>query len=65
MADGNGIVAAVVGRRRRRRGRLRRFRAPELDCLEEEEEGNTAVLLPLADLLRVVSNVGDERRRHG
>ena len=63
MADGDGIVAAVLGRRRRRRRRTRRSRAPELDCLEEEVEEDAAVLLPQTDLLREASIVGVERRR--
>ena len=65
MANGDRIVAAVVGRRRRRRGRTRRFRAPELDCLEEEGEESTAVLLPQLDLLWEVSIVGGDRRHLG
>ena len=41
-----------------------RTEAPRHDCLDEEEEGNEAELLPLADLLREVSIVSIERRRH-
>ena len=33
------------------------------DCLDEEEEGNEAELLPLADLLREASVDGGEQRR--
>ena len=42
---------------------MRRFRAPERDCLEVEEEETTAVILPQLDLLRVALVVGGERRR--
>ena len=42
---------------------MRRFRAPERDCLEVEEEETTAVILPQLDLLRVALVFGGERRR--
>ena len=41
----------------------RRCRASELDCLGEEEEEGTTVLLPRLDLLLVAGNDGGERRR--
>ena len=42
---------------------MRRFRAPERDCLEVEEEETTAVIFPQLDLLRGAHVVGGERRR--
>ena len=51
MADGDGIVAAVLGRRRRRRRPTRRCRAPELDSFGLQVEGDGAELVVLFDLL--------------
>ena len=42
-----------------------RSRAPRSDCWGEEDEEDAAVLLPQADPLLVVCNVGGERRRLG
>ena len=42
-----------------------RLEAPRHDCLEEEEEGDEAELLPRLDLFRDVSVGGGERRRLG
>ena len=42
-----------------------RLEAPRHDCLDEEEEGDEAKLLPRFDLLREVSVDGGERRRLG
>ena len=42
-----------------------RLGAPRHDCLEEEEEGGEAQLLPQLDLLREVPVDGGERRRLG
>ena len=44
---------------------MRRRRASETDCLEEEEEESTAVLWPQLDLLREAPIDGGERRRLG
>ena len=42
-----------------------RLGAPRHDCLEKEEEGGEAQLLPQLDLLREVPIDGGERRRLG
>ena len=44
---------------------ISRVEAPRHDCLDEEEEGDEAKLLPRFDLLREVSVGGGERRRLG
>ena len=65
MPDGDGIFTAVRRTERRKTGPTRRCEASELDCLGEEEEEGTAILLPRLDLLLVVCNVGGKRRRLG
>ena len=59
-------MAIVLAARRPERKEMTsssRTEAPRHDCLDEEEEGNEAELLPLADLLREASVDGGERRR--
>ena len=59
------IAAVVIGRRRERRGRMRRSRASRLTCFSEEEEGEEAELLVRFDLLREACVDGGVRRRLG
>ena len=67
----SGEVGDDGERARRRRlegrgnGRRRRFRAPRLDSLVVDEEGDEAKEMVLADSSGVASNAGDKHGRHG
>ena len=68
VGEGGGLVrrrlsSAAVGRRWRRRRCTRRSRAPELDCLEGEEEEDEAVISVRLDLLLAAGVDGGVRRR--
>ena len=61
--DGAGIVAAVRRTAAKKTTPTRRCGAPELDCLEEEEEETTAETMARTDLSLVAGVDGVVRRR--